>query len=205
MTIFIQTKYLLFTTIAIALTSGIIAYSVMAYTPMPYNIIVPLAIIISILIFGLSNYYSKIAFPIDDNQYLRINDSGKGQDEHDLIAQIKGARKESVNAIQSMRSVIVISLIYLILIIISFFSNPDLVPFLNWNELSPVSFIQLGASVVLCFFLTGYMVIHNFSRKYKLNPLLRIIAGYLFSILITGLDAYYDHDFAPWLLKSKHH
>jgi hypothetical protein len=66
-TTFFQNKFLLLAAAAISLTSGLVVYSILGYMLMPHEIIVPLAIIISTLVFGLSRYYSKIPFPLNDN------------------------------------------------------------------------------------------------------------------------------------------
>jgi hypothetical protein len=165
-TTFFENKFLLLTAAAISLTSGLVVYSTLAYMLMPHKIIVPLAIIISILVFGLSRYYSKIPTLLNDNQDSRIKKPKLIELADDRVSHLNVIRNnEPVKAIGSRRSIIIISVNYIILIIISIFSKTDLKSFSNCYELSQMSFIQIGSSIVLCFFLTGYTVIYNFSKQ----------------------------------------
>ena len=62
--------------------------------------------------------------------------------------------------------------------------------FLNGKTLVIIGIIQLGIANSLCFFIPGFAVVLILTRKYEMNPILKILLGYFFSILITGLSAY---------------
>lgn len=84
-------------------------------------------------------------------------------------------------------------LAYATLLVICTFSIPRLdVVYTNWTLLDIINVIELAAGIMLCFFMPGYAVIMLIIRNYRANPLLKILLGYLCSMLITGLTVYFS-------------
>lgn len=142
------------------------------------NFTLPICIIMALLSFGLTRYYSI--------QY------DKNIESHSEIDDGISTSLEDERNIQNQISKITFVLVYLIsLIICAFFSIPRLeVVYTNWNLLDITNIIELVAGIMLCFFMPGYAVVVLVIKKYKMSQLLKIISGYLCSMLITALTIY---------------
>ena len=134
------------------------------------------------LIFGLMRYYST---SYNDKQYIQsirpseIKTSDDGGSYHD-----------NDNGIQSGYLIFFVALYGIVLIISTFISKPDSGLFLHWSDIGIIDVIQLGAAIMLSFFLPGYAVALIISKKYKINPILKVLLAYLISMLISGSIGY---------------
>jgi hypothetical protein len=166
--------------LAVSIIGGISVYFVMQYVLIPKSISIPLSIIISALIYALTMYYSQSSNRENYND-LHL----KSKDNNEIIESEK-----QFSAKELSKSFILFVFIYATAITICAFSNPEFLIYKNWNEISVIEIIQLGTSIMLTFFLPGYAILLIMTIADRLRPLLRIIAAYLFSILITGLSTY---------------
>jgi len=73
--------YLLITTGSII--AGLVIYSVLSYLLIPQRIIIPISIIMSMLIFGLIEYYSRLH--IDSNYIEDLNTSLRNDQKNDVL------------------------------------------------------------------------------------------------------------------------
>ena len=142
----------------------------------------PICITMASLSFGLTRYYCT--------QY----DKNIGaQSETDDLGGISGNPSvENEKNIHGRISNITFVLVYSILLVVCSFSIPTLdVVYTSWNLLDITNIIELAAGIMLCFFMPGYAVIMLVIKNYRANPLLKILLGYLCSMLITGLTVYF--------------
>lgn len=162
--------------------AGFLVFAVLSYLYVAPRITIPLSVVISTLIFGLTKYYSRP--DIDSKDILKRNTTSRNN--HQNVIPIKYYGKETSNV-----SIILFVAIYIIATLICSFSyQQEFHIFTNWNEIGLVGITQLASSIVLCFFLPGYAMVLVITKKYKLHPILKVLLAYLFSILTTGLTAY---------------
>jgi len=134
------------------------------------------------LIFGLTRYYST---SYDDNQYvqsIRPNEIKTSAD--------GGSYGHNDNGNQSRYLIFFVSLYAILLIISAFISKPDSDLFLNWSNIGIIGVIQLGAAIMLSFFLPGYAMVLIIAKRDKINPIARVLFAYLISMLISGIIGY---------------
>jgi len=135
----------------------------------------------SVLVFGLTRYYSTLHS--DNNHTVHIDSTSKSHQNFYHSVSYKKANRTSLT--------VAFVTIFALLIIVSSFSNKqDFHVFTNWKDISVLDLIQLGAAVALCFFIPGFAIVLVITKKYNFNPLLSVLLGYLFSMLITGVTAY---------------
>ena len=161
--------------------TGFSAYFYLSYLFIAPAITVPLSVVLSILVFGLTRYYS--ASYTDDNDTRDIVSTLKS---HQNISH--GVYHKKENRIQS--TVVFVTIFALLIIISSFSYTQEFHVFTSWKDISMLNIIQLGAAIALCFFIPGFAIVLILTKKYKVNRLLSFLLAYLFSILITGLTAY---------------
>ena len=161
--------------------AGFSSYFYLSYLFIAPAVTVPLSIVLSTLVFGLTRYYST---SYTDNS-----------DTLDVVSTLEFNQNishsvfyEKDNRIQS--TVVFVTIFVLLIIISSFSHEQDFQVFTNWKDISVWNIIQLGAAIALCFFIPGFAIVLILTKKYKVNRLLSYLLGYLFSILITGLTAY---------------
>jgi hypothetical protein len=171
------------TTVISSLSCGIFVYFVLSYLLVSSKITIVISIIMSMLIFGLTRYY------------LTSYDDKEG-----LLKPVRPAEIASSKCINShchsnkktQSSIIIFICIYVIVLTIcAFISKPDSHIYLNWSNIEATDILQLTAAILLCFFMPGYAVILNMTKKSNLSPLLTVLLAYLISILITGITEYF--------------
>ena len=142
----------------------------------------PICITMASLSFGLTRYYTT--------QYEK---NIGAQSETDDLGGISGNPSvENEKNIHGSISNITFVIVYSILLVVCSFSIPTLdVVYTSWNLLDITNIIELAAGIMLCFFMPGYAVISLVIKNYRTNPLLKILLGYLCSMLITGLTVYF--------------
>ncbi len=178
---------------------------------MPDRVAVPLAIIIAILIFGLSRYYATLENNNDNNgRKVEITSTGIidsnltetkfKQNQQQRIHRNEGSKindKNKNNAAFSALSnlLLVVGYAASLLIVTAYFfifspfNNEIFVP---WEQFTVVQIIELGAAIALSFFLPGYALVSTLYRESynQIKPLRRFLLAYLLSSLITGLIGY---------------
>jgi hypothetical protein len=179
-----------------SLLSGFVIYFVFSYLLIPIRITVPASIIMSILVFGLIKYYgnekrlssSSTVNTIQPN----LSSLNKIEDDNDhiLVKQQYNNGIEDYHSNRSFSSLFFVSAYIILLVILSFFSTRSSEIFVAWDQFSPIKLPQLGAAVALSFFMPGYALVTILDRKHELEPILKTLLAYTFSILITGLTGY---------------
>ena len=164
-------------TAIIPIISSIFIYFILSYLLIPSKITIPLSIIMSTLIFGLTRYYSTppsehgsqstTSNIIWDSENNKSIDDGNGNNE-------------------SQYSLVFVIIYGILLAVCALISKPDSHIFVNWNEIGPVSITQLVAAIMLTFFIPGYALVQIISKKNRINPVLKVLLAYLLSILISG-------------------
>ena len=136
----------------------------------------------SLLSFGLTRYHFA-------SSQKNLNDSSD-------CSQNIDASRERFKKEQNMSSIIFVFLFITCIVICSVFSQSDLEHvYTNWYNIGIVGLITLGAGITLSFFLPGYAVLLILTKGYEVNPVLKVLVAYLFSMLITGLIIYLSEIF----------
>lgn len=153
------------------LLSGICIYFVLSSLLVPLRITVPISIIISSIIFGLTTYYSTERVESDES----------------------ANRKSGVYSNKSSLSSIVFVIIYIFLVIFISLSKPehqfqDI--FIPWDKFSGTQLLSLGSAIALSFFVPGYALVSTLDRKDELKILPKFLLTYIFSALLTGLVSF---------------
>ncbi|OLB91162.1 MAG: hypothetical protein AUH25_03295 [Thaumarchaeota archaeon 13_1_40CM_38_12] len=148
------------------LLSGFSIYIILSYLLVSHRITIPISIIISVLVFGLTKYYYDVE---------RKNDS--------VFDRKEKYQKSSVGKI-------VFVVIYVICLIFSFTSGPSNNIFVPWELLTTSQITKLVVAIAFSTFLPGYAILSTIGLKYELKPLPKILVAYITSALITGSTGY---------------
>jgi len=161
---------------------GLFTYTILSYLLVSSKITIPLSIVFPILIFGLTKYYSRSDIDINKlkGEYLSHSKSQKND------TPTRNAKKETSN----VPGILFVAIFAISILISSFAYQQEFHIFINWNEIGSRDIIQLGSAIVLCFFLPGYAIVLIITKRYRMDPILKILLAYLLSILTTGLTAY---------------
>jgi hypothetical protein len=162
-----------------SILSGIAVYFILSYLFVPNTFTIPAAIIVSILVFGLASNYT-----LDNRTQYR---------EQNIFRN--AGHEKNINSNMSLPfsvSHIVFVIVYIItLIITGFFSNTNQDLFVPWHQFTATQIILLTSSILLCFFLPGYIIVDVLdNKKHELQPILRVLLAYTFSITIIGFGGY---------------
>ena len=160
--------YRILSTLPGPLISGIIVYFVLSSLVIPFRITGPISIIISVLIFGLANYYSNEK--ANEHQYGNIRETTQ-------------YHKKSISNIFFAGA-------YIILIIFAFLSERNSEIFVHWEQITEVQIIRLVAAIILSLFAPGYALVTVLDRKHELRSLPRYLIAYLLSLFLTALTGY---------------
>ena len=163
------------------LIAGITAFCILSYLMIDVKYTLPISISMALLSFGLTSYYT---------QRYKYSDSQSGAE--DLDCSFPSSSAEEENYGQRWISNITFVLVYLALLLLcATLSIPKLdTIYTSWNLLDITDTIGLGSGIMLAFFLPGYTVISLVIRKNRINPLLKVLLGYLCSVLIISLTTY---------------
>ena len=164
------------------LITGISVFIVLSYLLVPWRITFPISIFMSSLSFALVKYYYISSKNNVDIRYVNNYSSNSSKSNSDRN-KIKG---------QQYISNIIFVLVFLAsLIICLVFSKPDLAHvYTSWHAIGIIDLVTLGAGIILSFFLPGYAVLLLLTKRHRVNPVLKVLIAYLFSMLITGLAIY---------------
>ena len=162
----------LFLFLAGALISGFSVFFILSYLLIPSRITFPISIIISVLIFGLTKYYS-------------VNEQGNAKKRNNPQRIEKGSNYSSIKNI-----VFIIVYMVLLAVLVNSSSTANSELFINWDQMTLSNLLDLFAAIAFSFFLPGYALVTILNKKYKLTLLPKLLLAYLFSILITGLAGY---------------
>ena len=158
----------------------------------PQRLTIGFAIIISLLIFGLSRYYSTSISHDEHNDNPNSKDSNQKDNKtsNDFASRKLLSKGEHSIAPMPLSNIFCFAAFYAIVLSISIFSKPDANIFANWANIEPVRIMQLGAAIMLAFFIPGYAILLVLTKSFRINQILKVILAYLTSILITGLTTY---------------
>ena len=175
--------------------AGFAVYLILSYLFVPYSIAIPLAIVISTIIFGLTKYYTATRHNVNDksSKVITSNDIELEQNfQHREIGKIFENDNYIIPVFSTLFFVVVYSACLLIVATHFFFSSsPNEEIFIPWERFTIIDIIELGASIALCFFLPGYALLSVIpSGPHHNSGLLKILLAYILSILITGLTGY---------------
>lgn len=162
--------------------SGLFVYTVLSYLLISPRITVPFSIAISGLVLGLTIYYSTL--PAHSRRTENSERVLTDIEQYEFEAQDNqhnGGRLSNFLFILIFTTLIIISSL-------TYSQNSHV--FVNWNQISVIEFIQLGSAISLCFFVPGYGISLIINKRYLMNPLVKILIGYLFSMMVTGLVGY---------------
>ena len=163
------------------LIAGITAFCILSYLMIDVKYTLPISISMALLSFALTRYYT---------QQYKNGDSQSGTE--DLDCRLPSASAEEENYAQRWISNITFVWVYLALLLLcATLSIPKLdTIYTSWNLLDLTDTIGLSAGIMLAFFLPGYTVISLVTGKNRINPLLKVLLGYLCSVLIISLTTY---------------
>lgn len=156
-----------------AVFSGLSIFFILSFLNVPIGFSLPLSIIVSVLILGLTSYYSL-------------------QKQHDTSVSNNTKNVEIRSGERNRTASILFLVLYaaLLLILITSSSRGVSGLFVDWEKIDPIQGLGLAAAIAFCFFLPGFGLVMILSKRYKLRPVLQILLAYLFSILITGMAGY---------------
>jgi hypothetical protein len=143
-----------------SMLSGITIYFVFSRLFISSKITLPVSVVMSILIFGLTAYYSR-----------------------------KSSTRRNITQNRSTLNIFFIFM-YIILIIFAFVSKQSPEIYVHWGQITPTDMIRLGAAIILAFFAPGYALITALDVNHKLGSLPTFLVAYLLSILVNGLIGY---------------
>jgi hypothetical protein len=177
------------------LIAGFAVYLILSYLFVPNRIAIPLAIIISTLIFGLTWYYTNIKNNSNEKRSeIVTSNEVLGQNlQRQETAKMFDNNSYTLSVFANLFFVIGYAICLIIVaphFLISSPSSEEI--FVPWEQFTNVQIIELGASIALCFFLPGYALLSvlYIDPDHQLKPLLKILLAYLLSILVTGLTGY---------------
>ena len=156
-----------------AVFSGLSVFFILSFLNVPIGFSLPLSIIVSVLILGLTSYYSLQKQP--DTSVLN------------------NAKNVEIRSGERNRTTSILFLVLyaaLLLILITSSSRGASGLFVDWEKIDPIQGLGLAAAIAFCFFLPGFGLVMILSKRYKLRLVLQILLAYLFSILITGTAGY---------------
>ena len=159
-----------------ALLSGLFVYFTLSYLLIPVKITLPLSIITSVLIYGLTKYYSVQKEENSEKSKAPMIEKSKFENKlHNIVFVV----------------------IYVVLLAVLMYSSSNASSglFINWEKISSVHLLNLTAAILFSFFLPGYALVTILNKKYKLTSLLKLLLAFLFSILITGFGGYVNASF----------
>jgi hypothetical protein len=141
----------------------------------PIRISLPLAAIMSFLIFGLSKYYFSDIYP--------------NNLESDKTRETKSSfRYNHKNG--TGHSIFLFGGNILCLCILFFFPEPNTTLFTPWQNFTIVDLIQLAAGVAVSFFMPGYFLLRLLDKHNQLEVTPGVLVAYFFSLTITGLTGF---------------
>ena len=155
----------------------ILLLSILLISP---KITVSLSVVMSMLTFGLTRYYSSHT---ETNYEVQPISTVMNTWQNKSL----GGSKNGNTALPTMALVT----IFASLLVISLFSDDQVFNvFTNWKDIPARDFVELGAAIALCYFIPGFTIVVLIRKKFKITPILSVLLGYLFSMLITGSTAY---------------
>jgi hypothetical protein len=156
-----------------AILSGLSIFFILSFLNVPVGFSVQLSIIVSVLILGLTSYYSL-----------------QKQHESSVLNTAKNVEiwPRERNRTTSILFAVLYAVLLSILIVSSYRGASGL--FVDWEKIDPFQWSGLAAAIAFCFFLPGFGLVKILSKRYKLRLVLQILLAYIFSILITGIPGY---------------
>ena len=142
--------------------SGLAMYFILSYFFVPFRITIPLSVIMSILIFGLTNYYQDKRTNQSESKLTEIN-----------------FNKSSLN--------IIFVIIYIFLLIIILTSKPNSDIYIPWGQFTSFQIVRLAAAIAFSIFMPGYAIVSALDRRGELTPVIKFLLSYVISMLVSSL------------------
>ena len=158
-----------------SIIAGLLTYFVLSYLATPTGISVPLSVLISILIFGLNNYYF---FPLPNKK------------------EKSKTRKHNTDGFSNTYGsldffyICVYGILFSILVITSVSDHEVLRSYVPWRQVAPFEIINIANAIAFSFFLPGYGLLLLLDKNRKMTLLLKLLLAYLISILFVALPTY---------------
>jgi len=164
-----------------SISCGFFVYFVLSYLLVMPRITIPISVTVSILIFGLTRYYSASYTDKEDTKSRLPK----------LISSEQGETYRDDDRVNDPRLVTFFVILYGVLLAISTFSsNLESTIFMSWSQIGASGIIQLAAAILLSFFIPGYALVLILAKKCKINAILKVLLAFLFSMLISGTIGY---------------
>ena len=110
--------------------------------------------------------------------------------------KVSTQERNKIKEEQNVSNIIFVFLFLACIVICLVFSKSDLEHiYTDWYNVGIIDLVTLGAGIILSFFLPGYAVLLILIKGYRVNPVLKVLVAYLFSMLITGLTIYLSEIF----------
>ena len=158
-----------------AVVTGLSIYLVLASTQLLMDITILLCVMVSVIVYGLSNLYvgkNTVTLPNKD-VIIKKNTNTKYRNEIPNILFLG------------------LYLSILLILIIPYPSESNLELFVPWTALNLAEIMKLGASILMTFFLPGYAIVAStFGSQLRLSLLLKVLLSYLLSMFIAGITVY---------------
>ena len=158
---------------------SLIAYFVLSHLLVTERVTVPISILIFTLLFGLTRYYGT------SHDHKHILPSGESS--QNGIQNRKEAKEN-----QAGSNMLFIVIFFALVLTCAFNSDENFSVFVPWDKLSGIDILQLGAGIALSFFVPGFALVLILTKNQSLNLVLKVLLGYIFSILITGLTVFFS-------------
>jgi hypothetical protein len=169
---------------------------------MPFKIILPASIIISILVGGLTKYYTDRKD--NNNNHIIPEDRDKIGGEvgggKDAFLDPQRTNYSTQNTIGLLsHTIFAVAYITLLVILVIFFGLNYNNPFHNklfepWQQFTAFDIMKLVSAIALSFFFPGYALVNviflDRKKKEELKTLPKILLAYIFSMAIAGFTAY---------------
>ena len=195
-----------------SLLSGLLVFYILSHVlVVPLRIVIPLAIILSFLIFGLTRYYccDFRTKKIDNDSHsrrskvIKIDESSSSKTTKTEITKHSYGQENMNNALFIILYVILIAIVGLGSFGIRSFDSINHGIFIPWEQFfsSFGNMLYLLATICLCFFMPGhaiYKIISDKNNSYIAKSALlltkyslpKFLVAYLLSMLVTGLTVY---------------
>ena len=167
-------KYNLYVLLGPVLT-GIFIFVILYYLLVPLRINLPLTIVMSVLVLGLTKYYLP-----NDHYFNKVLS--------DKAAVIDNNKKQIMD--EKTRSSLLFVIVYSIFLAITFFTSDSSNIFVPWSQFTSHDTVKLISSIGLGFFIPGYAIVNLTSSNNQLEKVLKLFLAYFISILLTGLCGY---------------
>ena len=156
------------------LLTGIFIFLILYYLLVPLRINLPITIVFSFLVLGLTKYY------LPNNHLNKV-----ASDKAAVIDNNKNQIMDEKN-----HSSLLLVIVYSIFLAITFFTSYNSDIFVPWSQFTSYDTVKLISSIGLAFFIPGYAIVNLISSNKQLETVLKFFLAYFISVLLTVLCGY---------------